>query len=156
MERSELCGNPGNNLQYSIELNIQNPITNLSEPRLIDEYIIFNPELSGLDYFIDVYSGGANGLYGEICDADRVRDGSILEWMFGWSPGAGLPSVSGMLHFGGQYTAGCPQVVRGVEVNTFRGKWNISAWDALLDVKYYWSSESPDSFQTFLICVTRP
>ena len=47
-------------------------------------------------------------------------------------------------------------LARGVEVNTFRGKWNISAWDALLDVKYYWSSESPDSFQTFLICVTRP
>ena len=46
-----------------------------------------------------------------------------------------------MLHFGAQYTAGCPTVIRGIEVNTFRGKWNISEWDAMLDVKYYWSSE---------------
>ena len=104
--------------------------------------ILFNPELSGIDYFIDVYSGGSDGLYGQMCDADKVRDGSILEWMFGWSPGnGGLPSVSGLLHAGGEFTAGCPGVFRGVEVNTFRGKWNISAWDALLDVKYYWSSE---------------
>ena len=123
-------------------MNILDPITNLTEPRLIDEWILYNPELGGVDYFIDVYTGGADGLYGQMCDADKVRDGSILEWMFGWSPGnGGLPSVSGLLHAGGEFTAGCPGVFRGVEVNTFRGKWNISAWDALLDVKYYWSSE---------------
>ena len=77
------------------EMNILDPITNLTEPRLIDEWILYNPELGGVDYFIDVYTGGADGLYGQMCDADKVRDGSLLQWMFGWSPGNGIPSVAG-------------------------------------------------------------
>ena len=77
------------------EMNILDPITNLTEPRLIDEWILYNPELGGVDYFIDVYTGGADGLYGQMCDADKVRDGSLLQWMFGWSPGSGIPSVAG-------------------------------------------------------------
>ena len=76
-------------------MNILDPITNLTEPRLIDEWILYNPELSGVDNFIDVYTGGADGLYGQMCDADKVRDGSILQWMFGWSPGNKIPSVTG-------------------------------------------------------------
>ena len=50
-------------------------------------------------------------------------------------------SIFRMLHFGGEYTGGCPTTIRGIEVNTYKGVWNISEWDALLDVKYYWSSE---------------
>ena len=42
-------------------MNILNPITNLTEPRLLDEWILYNPELGGVDYFIDVYTGGADG-----------------------------------------------------------------------------------------------
>ena len=76
-------------------MNILNPITNLTEPRLLDETILFNPELGGIDYFIDVYTGGADNLYGQTCDADKIRDGSILQWMFGWSPGSGHLSVAG-------------------------------------------------------------
>ena len=50
-------------------------------------------------------------------------------------------SLFRMLHMGAEYTSGCPTTIRGIEVNTYKGKWNISEWDALLDVKYYWSSE---------------
>ena len=34
-----------------------------------------------------------------------------------------------------------PQVVNGITINTYVGKWKIDAWQTELDVKYFWSSK---------------
>ena len=46
-----------------------------------------------------------------------------------------------MLHMAGPYEPGCPTVINGIPVNTYRGVWTIDAWQASLNVKYYWSGQ---------------
>ena len=46
-----------------------------------------------------------------------------------------------MLHMAGPYEPGCPTVINGIPVNTYRGVWTIDAWQATLNVKYYWSGQ---------------
>ena len=40
------------------------------------------------------------------------------------------------------HVAGCPTVINGIPVNTYRGEWEIKEWEAKLKIKYYWSGES--------------
>jgi len=114
---------------------------NYTIPSLLTEELIWNPELSGIKNFLHVSSFGADGFDGIECHADKVpTNGSFINWLFGWDASHGFPSVTGMLHLGAEWTPGCPAVINGIEVNTYKGKWNISVWNALLDVKYYWSN----------------
>ena len=91
----------------------------------------------------------------------RVQEGGYLDWLFGLDPNdpqGSLPSVAHMLHFGVNYTSGCPAFVRGnihppgpighgamtlcvtgIMTNTWKGTWDIEAWNAHLDVTYYWT-----------------
>jgi len=116
-------------------------VENHTIPSLLTEELIWNPVLSGVKNFLHVSSFGADGFDGIECHADKLpTNGSFINWLFGWDGSHGFPSVTGMLHLGAEYTPGCPTVINGIEVNTYKGKWNISAWNALLDVKYYWSN----------------
>jgi len=114
----------------------------IAEPVLLLEQIIWNPELSGIKYFLSVTSSDDDGNIGSLCMADQVREDSITGWMFGFdptNPGESIPSIAGMVHMNTNFTPGCPTIKRGIEVNTFQGTWAIPAWDAQLRVVYYWS-----------------
>jgi len=117
-------------------------IHNETLPRMVRETMIWNPEMSGVKNFITTIAAGADGYDGYECFTDAVRDGSILQWLFGWDSDHGFPSIAGMLHMNGQYKPGCPDVIRGIEVNTWIGSLNISEWDTILNVTYYWSDKT--------------
>lgn len=116
-------------------------IDNDTRPRLVFEEMLWNPELSGIKEFLHLQYIGSDGVGGYFCNADRVRNGSFIQWLFGYDGSQGFPSVASMLHENVQYTAGCPTVINGIEVNTYKGVWEIPEWEANLDVKYYWSGE---------------
>ena len=121
-------------------------IHNETLPRMVRETMTWNPEMSGVKNFITTIAAGADGYDGYECFTDAVRDGSILQWLFGWDSDHGFPSIAGMLHMNGQYKPGCPDVIRGIEVNTWIGSLNISEWDTILNVTYYWSGTDAGSW----------
>ena len=87
---------------------------------------------------------GRDGIDGYECFSDSHPEDSFIQWLFGWDESHGFPSVLGMLHMDAAYSPGCPQVINGITVNTFVGKWKIDAWQTELDVKYFWSSKQDD------------
>ena len=38
---------------------------------------------------------GADGHDGTECYADTIRNGSIMQWLFGWDGSQGIPTVAG-------------------------------------------------------------
>ena len=84
---------------------------------------------------------GRDGIDGYECFTDSHPEDSFIQWLFGWDESHGFPSVLGMLHMDAAYSPGCPQVINGITVNTYVGKWKIDAWQTELDVKYFWSSK---------------
>ena len=100
------------------EINIlQN---NQTVPELIGESMLWNPELSGINEFLNIYTTDEDGNTGHFCGADKLRPGSFMEWMFGYKPGSGFPGVANMIHWAdANYVSGCPTVVRGKIVCPF-------------------------------------
>jgi len=119
-------------------MNIDNDTT----PRLVVEEMLWNPELSGVKNFLHLQMIGEAGVDGFFCNSDKVRNGSFIQWLFGYDGSQGFPSVASMLHENVQYTPGCPTVINGIPVNTYRGEWEIKEWEAKLKVKYYWSDKT--------------
>lgn len=116
-----------------------------NESTLLYDKIIWNDALSGAKNFINhIIVGYPTGV--QFCLTDNVYQSSILDWLFGFDPNCPgnhadcqLPSVTHMLHMAGCWTEVGKAVYRGVNVIEYNATWKIDAWNANLNVKYYWS-----------------
>ena len=90
-------------------------INNETVPQLVTETMLWNPELSGVKEFLNIYTRDADGNSGSFCGADTLKPGSFMQWMFGYKPGQGFPGVAGMIHMSdANYVSGCPTIVNGM------------------------------------------
>ena len=110
-------------------------INNETVPELLEETMLWNPELSGINEFLNIYTRDENGKQGDFCGADALKPNSFMQWMFGYKPGQGVklsvlqfylyfnhgfnigfPGVASMIHFAdASYVSGCPTVIRGIK-----------------------------------------
>jgi len=111
---------------------------------LEQEKLVWKP-MSGVNEYLYLWTGMQENQRTDECFADSTRGDSFINFLFGFDPssGSGYPSVANMLHWGPDiYTFEKETVVNGIEVLEYRGRWNITAWQANFDVSFYWSNPS--------------
>ena len=81
----------------------------------------------------------------EGCTVDNVTTSSILDLLFGFDLSCKEgeecrpPNIGTMLHAVGNYTWDSKQDVRGIKTDMFKSKWNVAEFDAVVEVRYFWS-----------------
>ena len=79
---------------------------------------------------------------------DNVTTSSILDLLFGFDLSCKEgeecrpPNIGTMLHAVGNYTWDSKQDVRGIKTDMFKAKWSIAEFNAVVEVRYYWSDRN--------------